>query len=77
MNKPDIATAGSALRRRLIDDMTLRRFGEKTQHDYIRIVSRFSDFLGRSLASATAEDIVSAAASPIQSWTGCRVMVRT
>ena len=23
MNKPDIATAGSALRRRLIDDMTL------------------------------------------------------
>jgi hypothetical protein len=36
MNKPDIATAGSALRRRLIDDMTLRRFGEKTQHDYIR-----------------------------------------
>jgi hypothetical protein len=46
MNKPDIATAGSALRRRLIDDMTLRRFGEKTQHDYIRIVSRFSDFLG-------------------------------
>ena len=57
MNKPDIATAGSALRRRLIDDMTLRRFGEKTQHDYIRIVSRFSDFLGRSLASATAEDI--------------------
>jgi site-specific recombinase XerD len=57
MNKPDIATVGSALRRRLIDDMTLRRFGEKTQHDYIRIVSRFSDFLGRSLASATAEDI--------------------
>src|SRR5208282_3767171 len=57
MNNPDIATAGSALRRRLIDDMTLRRFGEKTQHDYIRIVSRFSYFLGRSLASATAEDI--------------------
>ncbi len=28
-----------------------------SQHDYIRIVSRFSDFLGRSLASATAEDI--------------------
>ena len=45
------------LRQRLIDDMTLRGFGAKTQHDYIRIVSRFAAFLGRSPASATAEDI--------------------
>jgi site-specific recombinase XerD len=57
MNKPYIATAGSALRQHLIDDMTLRGFGEKTQRDYIRIVSRFAAFLGRSPASTTAEDI--------------------
>jgi len=57
MNKPDIATAGSALRRRLIDDMTLRRFGEKTQHDYIRAVVNLARFIGRSPDSATNEDL--------------------
>jgi integrase/recombinase XerD len=57
MDTPTIAGAGSTLRQRLIDDMTLRGFGAKTQHDYIRIVSRFAAFLGRSPASATAEDI--------------------
>ena len=57
MDTPTIAGAGSTLRQRLIDDMTLRGFGAKTQHDYIRIVSRFAAFLGRSPARATAEDI--------------------
>jgi hypothetical protein len=28
----------SPLRQRMIDDMRLRHFGEKTQHDYIRVV---------------------------------------
>ncbi len=57
MNKPFSPVAGGNLRQRLIEDMTLRGFGEKTQHDYIRIVSRFAAFLGRSPDRTTAEDI--------------------
>lgn len=47
----------SPLRQRLIDDMNVRRFGAKTQHDYLHSVSRFAAFLGRSPATAMAEDI--------------------
>jgi len=54
----------SPLRQRLIDDMAIRRLGPKTQHEYIRRVKGFADFLGRFPAKATAEDgpSVSAAA---------------
>ena len=38
----------SLLRRRLIEDMAIHRLGPKTQHQYIRHVKRFADFLGRS-----------------------------
>jgi hypothetical protein len=38
----------SPLRQRLIEDMTIRRLGRRTQHDYIRHVKSFADFLGRS-----------------------------
>ena len=38
----------SPLRRRMIEDMTVRGFGEKTQSDYIRHVKNFTIFLGRS-----------------------------
>jgi integrase/recombinase XerD len=34
--------AGSALRQRMIEDMTVRGFTEKTQHDYIRCVKTFA-----------------------------------
>ena len=47
----------SPLRRRLVEDMTIRRLGPKTQHDYIRHVKSFADFLGRSPDKATAEDV--------------------
>jgi site-specific recombinase XerD len=47
----------SPLRQRMIDDMNVRKFGEKTQKDYIRHVKTFSTFLGRSPATATAEDL--------------------
>ena len=47
----------SPLRRRLIENMAIRRLGPKTQHDYIRHVKRFADFLGRSADKATAEDV--------------------
>jgi integrase/recombinase XerD len=47
----------SPLRVRMIEDMTMRNFGEKTQNDYIRHVKTFSTFLGRSPATATPEDL--------------------
>ena len=47
----------SPLRRRLIEDMAIRRLGPKTQLHYIRHVKRFADFLGRSAEKATTEDV--------------------
>jgi integrase/recombinase XerD len=47
----------SPLRRRLIEDMTIRRLSPNTQHQYIRHVKSFADFVGRSLDKATAEDV--------------------
>src|SRR5215471_14501959 len=54
---PMSETPISPLRRRMIEDMSLRNFGEKTQHDYIGYVKTFSTFLGRSPAIATPEDL--------------------
>jgi integrase/recombinase XerD len=42
-------------RRRMIEDMTVRNFVEKTRNDYIRHVRTFTAFLGRS--PGTAEDL--------------------
>ena len=47
----------SPLRRRMIEDMSVRNFVEKTRHDYIRQVRTFTAFLGRSPDTATAEDL--------------------
>jgi hypothetical protein len=47
----------SPLRRRMIDDMTVRKFAEKTRNDYIRHVKTFVAFLGRSPDTATPEDL--------------------
>jgi site-specific recombinase XerD len=47
----------SPQRARMIEDMSVRNFGEATQRDYIRHVKSFSTFLGRSPATATAEDL--------------------
>src|SRR6516225_3419896 len=47
----------SPLRRRLIEDMTIRRFSPKTHYQYIRHVKKFADFLGLSADKATAEDV--------------------
>ena len=47
----------SPLRQRMIEDMSLRHFGEKTQKDYIRAVKNLTIFLGRSPDTATAEDL--------------------
>ncbi len=43
----------SPLRQRMIDDMTARHFGEKSQKDYIRCVKNLALFIGRSPDTAT------------------------
>lgn len=47
----------SPLRQRMIEDMSVRNFGDKTRNDYIRHVRIFTAFLGRSPDTATAEDL--------------------
>jgi integrase/recombinase XerD len=47
----------SPLRRRMIEDMMVRNFVEKTRNDYIRQVKTFTAFLGRLPDTATAEDL--------------------
>jgi integrase/recombinase XerD len=47
----------SPLRRRMIEDMTIRKFAPKTQHDYVQRVNDFATFLGRSPAKARFEDV--------------------
>jgi len=47
----------SPLRRRMIEDMTVRGFSACTQRGYIAAVRRFTIFLGRSPDQATAEDL--------------------
>lgn len=57
MPHPVLDAPISPLRQRLIDDMTLRRFSEETQRNYIRDVGRFATFLGRPPDMATADDL--------------------
>ena len=49
--------AMSPLRRRMIEDMTIRKFAPKTQHDYVQRVKNFAAFLGRSPDKANFEDV--------------------
>jgi len=57
MIHPVLDAPVSPLRRRLIDDMNMRRFSRETQRNYIRDVGRFATFLGRSPDTATADDL--------------------
>ena len=45
------------LRRRMIEDMTVRHLASETQRNYIRAVKTLASFLGRSPDTATAEDL--------------------
>src|ERR1700730_7285343 len=49
--------AMSPLRRRMIEDMTVRHFAADTQRNYLRAVKNLAIFLGRSPDTATAEDL--------------------
>src|SRR6266849_1211305 len=47
----------SPLRRRMIEDMTIRKLAPKTQQGYIRNVRAFAAFLGRPPDTASREDV--------------------
>jgi integrase/recombinase XerD len=49
--------AVSPLRQRMIEDMRLRKLNPKTQSAYLRSVSNFARYLGRSPDTATVEDL--------------------
>jgi integrase/recombinase XerD len=49
--------AMSPLRRRMIEDMTIRKLASKTQHDYLQRVKNFAAYLGRSPDTASSEDV--------------------
>src|SRR5271166_5224710 len=54
---PMSQTPISPLRQRMIEDMTVRNFIEKTRNDYIRHVRSLAAFLRRSPDTATPEDL--------------------
>jgi integrase/recombinase XerD len=45
------------LRRRMIEDMTIRRLSPATQRSYLEVMRRFAAFLGRSPDHASADDL--------------------
>ncbi|MCX7177177.1 MAG: site-specific integrase [Proteobacteria bacterium] len=47
----------SELRQRMIEDMRMRKFADKTQSHYLRAVRQFSRYLGRMPDTATAEEL--------------------
>ena len=49
--------AMSPLRRRMIEDMSIRKLSPKTQQGYIRTIKNFTAFLRRSPDTATFEDV--------------------
>ena len=57
MTSPSSCRPVSALRARMIEDMSVRGFTEKTRNDYVRNVRAFAAFIGRSPDTATAEDL--------------------
>ncbi|MFQ5467256.1 MAG: tyrosine-type recombinase/integrase [Kiloniellaceae bacterium] len=57
MTDRTISASGGPLRRRMIEDMTVRGFTASTQRGYIRAVKDFTTFLGRSPDRAGAEDL--------------------
>jgi integrase/recombinase XerD len=47
----------SPLRRRMIEDMAIRKFAPKIRHDYVQRVGDSATFLGRSPDTAKSEDV--------------------
>jgi len=53
----DSSKSISPLRRRMMDDMTMRKLNPKTQVSYLRAVTNFTRFFGRSPDRASPEDL--------------------
>jgi hypothetical protein len=51
------AQAICPLRRRMIEDMAIRKLAPKSQHDYVQRVEDFATFLGRSPDTAKSEKV--------------------
>ena len=49
--------AMSPLRRRMIEDMTIRKLAPDTQRNYIRSIKNFATFIDRSPDKASFEDV--------------------
>jgi site-specific recombinase XerD len=47
----------SPFRRRMIEDMTIRKFAQRTQHDYVQRVKDFASYLHRPPDAAKPEDV--------------------
>jgi integrase/recombinase XerD len=60
------AVTVTPLRQRMIEDMTIRRFGEHTQRDYVRQVREFSACLGLPPDRAEPEDRQQGASPPLR-----------
>ena len=57
MTSPHVEKPISDLRRRMLQDMTNRNFGDKTKHDYIRQVEALAKFLDRSPDTVTGDEL--------------------
>ena len=53
MTSPHFEKPISDLRRRMLQDMSNRNFGDKTKNDYIKHVEALAKFLGRAPDTAT------------------------
>src|SRR5207302_7289851 len=54
---PDDRTSHQPVASALIEDMSIRKFAAKTQHDYVQRVKDFAGFLGRAPDTAKSEDV--------------------
>jgi integrase/recombinase XerD len=57
MTSPHFEKPIRDLRRRMMQDMTNRNFGDKTKHDYIRHIEALAKFLGRSPDTVTGDEL--------------------
>ena len=57
MTDPVFEKPISDLRRRMLQDMSNRNFGDKTKHDYIKHVEALARFLGRSPYTVAGDDL--------------------
>ena len=57
MSTDVLTTTTESLRDRMLEDMRIRGFVEKTRINYLRHLGALTEFLGRSPATATAEDL--------------------